>query len=110
MKKVTKQSKAADAAEQWRQNYQNCSRGKWYSEDKRLIYGALIGLGDNPSPEAVNEVVGNTSWTDIRCDNCNEKVDTVIRLSGWGYGDHNDEQVEFCQTCVDTMHRLIHDE
>ena len=73
MEKITRQSKAASTAARWKNNY--FGYAKWFVSDltgldSEKIHRALRALGDNPTPEAVNAVIGNTAWTDIHCEEC----------------------------------------
>lgn len=73
MKKVTRTTKAATAAERWR------IAMRWREGDRHdAIYKKLKTLGDNPTPDAVNMIIGNISWTDCKCDECGTHVKEIM--------------------------------
>jgi hypothetical protein len=59
-------------AERWKAQY--APNENWniqYGEGKRQIYDRLLALDtDNCTAEDVVRIIGNTSWTTIRCDYC----------------------------------------
>ena len=79
MKLITRKGLAAKVAARWKNNY--FTNGEWrYGEGKKEIYLRLEALGLNPTPEDVNKAIGNSSWTDIRCDECGESVEEVLQM------------------------------
>lgn len=95
MNVITNQQLANSAKECWKDQY--CGQRVWYNDDKRLTYEKLVELGDNPSPDDVNEVIGNNSWTLITCSECSESVDSVVIL---GVVDYDSEHVYACKDCL----------
>lgn len=67
---VTRQTLANAAVDRWRGQYSDGHHGA----DKLEILHALEGLGQTPSPEAVNEAIGNKSWTEVpACSGCDAR-------------------------------------
>lgn len=59
MRLITKQYLANIVKDRWKAQYY--TKGEWYAYggDKEVKYNALVALGDNPSPDDVNKVIGN---------------------------------------------------
>lgn len=66
----------------WKDSY--CINGGWAYESsthpKELIYKKLLRLGRNKTKEKVDEIIGNSSWTSLICDECGSYVNAVIEL------------------------------
>jgi hypothetical protein len=73
----TRQAKADGAAARWFKQYW---RKEGMPADKGIIYHALLKLGASPSPDAVDEAIGNTSWTGIDCDACGKRVERAVMV------------------------------
>jgi len=79
---ITRQSRAAEAAQRWKNSYY-LSDGRWSelrSGNSKVVYANLVSLGNNPSPDSVDSAIGNASWTRVHCDECNQDVDAVVQL------------------------------
>ena len=92
MQLITRDYLAKKAAERWRRQYDDF---KHYA-DKEPTYHALVALGDTPSSEAVNLIIGNESWTRLKCDNCDKEVESVIRSNT----DDPHSISDVCSTCL----------
>jgi len=53
----------------------------------------------------IADIIGNDSWTDLKCDECNTKVDTVVQL---GQDEDYDSRTAYvCQECLyDALSKL----
>jgi len=104
MRLITKQDLANIAKDRWKDQY--CRNGSWsiYGSDKEVKYNNLVALGDDPSPDDVNKVIGNNSWTNITCSGCKESVDSVVELGEVGY---DTEYVYTCKDCLTKALELI---
>lgn len=105
MRLITKQNLANIAKDRWKAQYYK--NGEWYTycgDDREITYNNLVALGDNPSPDDVNEVIGNNSWTNITCSECKESVDSVVELGEVGY---DTEYVYVCKDCLTKALELI---
>ncbi len=85
-------------AERWRNSY--FCRGHWSDvrgECADVIYGKLKALGDDPEPDAVDAIIGNTSWTHANCSACGNEVSrALIFTNNGGMG----ETVSLCADCI----------
>lgn len=76
MRVISRKGEAATAAKRWSDTY---SSGK-YGDDKLLILDKLEALGPNPHPDDVDAVIGNKSWTNCYCDECQTAYEQVIEV------------------------------
>lgn len=96
---VTRSKLAGAAAERWHKLYS--SRQYWHSkipsgsQSYHGVWEALVELGPDPEPDAVDSVIGNPSWTKITCDNCTAQV-----FSGVALGSHSDDEYGPCHYCL----------
>jgi hypothetical protein len=94
MRLITRQSLASQAADSWAEQYKNWGFG----EDKINIAHQLRALGENPSPEDVDNVIGNNSWTRTKCHECGaENIDVVEVGEELGYESHT---ANICRPCL----------
>ena len=100
MKILTVQELANTAKDRWRIQY--FYDGSWkHGSDKKTVYENLVSLGDSPTPNQINEVIGNSSWTRLECSECNKEVDTVVVFSSY------DSYFYLCKKCLNKSTRLI---
>jgi len=98
MKLITRAGLARAAAACWKQQYQN-GDGSWkYDSGKEVIYKKLVALGENPSPNDVDSVIGNGSWTDICCYECCVHVDSAMRVGE--ESDYESATALICKPCL----------
>lgn len=91
---------AAHAAEAWHRQYAAAIDGPRRHPDdaKRAdVYGALLALGPTPNPDDVDRIIGNKSWTDNRCDECQAQADTV---QVGQRPDYESRTADLCEACV----------
>jgi len=90
MKVITAETLAAEAYTRWM---------KQYPSDKDGIGEMLLGLGENPNPEDVDNIIGNCSWTSVpRCNECESIVDKVIMLGE--EPDYESYTIFVCDECI----------
>jgi hypothetical protein len=102
MKLITPHTLARTAALRWKGAH-SLSGGwkKIYGVDTGEIFDRLIALGSMPEPEKVDAIIGNTSMTDTRCDECGANRVPVIEL-GQSPGRHCvSRSVHICPRCID---------
>lgn len=97
MKKVTKQSLIDDIAAAWVKQYPN--------DEKKEIADALI-IKKPKTEHEVAEIIGNTSWTENICEECQKDCDTTIQFCGDPFDDHEVICV-LCENCIDNALKLI---
>jgi hypothetical protein len=97
MKLITRKGLAPKVAARWKDTY--FKNGEWrYGEGKEDIYLRLEALGSNPTPEEVNKAIGNSSWTDVRCDECNKYVEEVVQVGE--ELDYESATANICKPCL----------
>lgn len=75
---LTKQHLVNTVDERWKNQYYINSSWDRYGENKLNIYEQLVSLGEVKNPEDIDEIIGNSAWTRLICNNCNEDVDAVF--------------------------------
>lgn len=82
------------APERWAQQYRNTS-----DEHKARITERLLALSpQDRTPEKIDEIIGNTSWTRNVCDECGENHDLLIMIGE--EPDYDARWVELCAGCL----------
>lgn len=97
---------ARGVAERWHDQYRT-GAGGWRELRERNsgdIYHKLLALGDDPSPAAVNVIIGNASWTTLPCSGCGAGSPWLVRF---GDAPFTRDDVQICQACISDAARLI---
>ena len=60
-----------------------------------------MALGHAPSPESVDEVISNRSWTEVRCKECEEVVESAV-VVGYHcpFDSEHDSTALICKRCL----------
>lgn len=104
MRLITIKEEASKAAQHWRKTY--FRDGAWvYNSKKETIYYYLLALGDSPTPDAVNEIIGNDSWTATFCHECGKSVEEVVQVGQ--DPDYDSATASICKPCLITALELI---
>ena len=94
---ILKHPTPIEVAALWKRQY--CAGGSWSTNiagrSSKDIYDAIIDLGLAASPERINAVIGNDSWTRLECDSCHQDKDEVWAIAGDEYSTH------VCRECVE---------
>lgn len=99
MKITTRRQLIQGIAARWLSRYAPFS--KWHGKEE--IYKKLVLLdGDTATCEDVNSAIGNSSWTDLRCDECHKEVDAVIQV-----GEELDYDSATCSLCRDCVEAAL---
>lgn len=98
---VTRQMLASKAAVNWQDQYKT---PQWRHTDKMGTLVELVALGPTPTPEQVNAVIGNSSWTRLVCNQCSKEVDTVIVVGQ--VQDYESSTASLCITCLEQAYNL----
>jgi len=61
------------------------------------ISTALNELSESATVEDVASIIGNTSWTHLKCSRCNEEPGAVVVLS------NDASEFKLCQKCVEEI-------
>ena len=85
MKVTTKKEFLAGVAARWDRQYRlpaaaPTARPNRFLEEQERISTALHALPPDASEADVAVIVGNSSWTKLRCDECWEEVDAVVSV------------------------------
>lgn len=80
-----------------------------YKNDKEKIkIGEQIDLMTNPkSKEEIDKLIGNSSWTTIRCYVCKESVDKLIGIYSSTFEEFDDNYIHICKKCINKAKKLI---
>jgi hypothetical protein len=90
----------------WKQQYDLHFRNGNWPQDKRDIYNNLLKLDFNTCTQAdVAQVIGNKSWTGLKCDECKKDVDWVLHLGD--EPDYESNTVYVCKECVKKAAELL---
>lgn len=93
----TRHSKASEAADAW--EYQ-------YDGDRNGVAAKIRALGKNPAPDAVDAIIGNSSWTRCTCDECDRDVEAVVQ-----FGDeepyYDSDTVWVCRECLELALKMF---
>lgn len=104
MQIITPQILADNAAQAWAEKY---SGNVFHGHDKKIIYQALLALGEHPTPEQVNDAIGNVSWTrPPRCSECGD-IDAGIVVQVGEPPDYESDTAYLCIACVENLYELI---
>lgn len=91
---LTKQHLVNTVDDRWKNQYYINSSWDYYGEDKIEKYEQLVNLGKNKNPEDVDKIIGNSSWTRLKCHNCRNDVEAVFIFGTV------EESCYVCEDCV----------
>lgn len=108
MRLITRKGKATLVAAQWYRNYYR--NYQWMKPNLHLggpeaKYAELLVLGDNPDPDEVDRIIGNTSWTECRCDECNKAFEQVVQVGD--EPDYESSTAKMCKGCLKAALKLL---
>ena len=89
---ITSQSRADGATDRWKDQYQTYNGTD--AAEKQQIGAVLAALGAHPRAEDVDAAIGNSTWTELHCQECHKACNQVIEV-----GD-TQHTVELCETCI----------
>jgi hypothetical protein len=105
MKLITKRSKILEVSSLWDRQY--VGRSKIY-QDKIDIGNRLRKLDLNTvSAKEVDDIIGNGSWTYIRCHECEKSVERAVELGQ--EPDYESSTANVCFMCLQKATLLITD-
>lgn len=90
---ISQQLLAESVAERWRKLYGSSPSTDWKAEVQKQLDSL-----ESPTPEAVNAVIGNNSWTQLSCDSCGRYVDIAVQVGD--ELDYESHTVTLCTSCV----------
>lgn len=104
MKILDRKKLASTACERWARVYDS---GR-YGEDKLLILENLKKLGKNPTPDDVDNIIGNKTWTNLLCSECGEYKEKIIIVGQ--EPNYESSTAYLCNDCVRKAYNLINKE
>lgn len=90
MIKITLQEVIDSVPTRWKHQYARTGM-----TDKLILTRLLEKLIPPLKAEDVNKIIGNSSWTTLKCNECKKYVDTVIQL-----GDEPDYESSTAMVCI----------
>ena len=97
---------AAEVATKWKATYYRDGAGWHYcvgESDK--IYCGLVALPIGASPAQIAKVIGNTSWTDLTCDQCKKSVTLLVTVGD--ERDYESSTADLCKKCITKAFKLM---
>lgn len=99
---ITREQKIENVPKSWAEQYVGyvgCDKSK-----KREKLFELEAAGQL-SQESINETIGNTSWTELRCDNCKKDKDALVRIGD--EPDYDSRWQDLCLDCLGKAQKLL---
>lgn len=91
---ITQRDLIRGLPEKWRRQYPD---GGYYG--RKDVQGKLDALNcETATVEDVAAIIGNTSWTDIHCDACDESVPWIVRVGQ--EPDYESATAHLCGKCL----------
>lgn len=102
MKIITKQASVVPSINYFLNNYRRYSgsNAPFYTKER---FDRISSL--NPSTctvEQFNTALGNTSWTDLKCDECGNNVDMLVQV-----GQEPDYESSTANVCVKCLRKAV---
>ena len=100
MKLITKEGILKNLISRYKQQYPNnmiVIGGRWSDDIIRELE-----LEKPLTEERANEIIGNSSWTRIRCDECNKEVQSVVMVD-----EEPDCESSTAMLCVSCLKKAI---
>lgn len=96
---ITRRDTIRGVVKAWKLQYDDSPHN---DDGKRTILRMLEALDlENVSREAVDGIIGNKAWTELRCHTCDEDNEKVVHLKDTEYYEL------FCEECLTKMLALL---
>lgn len=105
MEIITRNQRAFDAAGRWRELYPD-DNFKTCDGPAGIKRKQLEVLGPSPTPNEVDAVIGNTCWTEVRCDECGSTPDDFVIQVG-DEPDYDSSTVNLCADCIRQLAGMV---
>ena len=93
MELITSKQLAIDTAKRWNTQYSE------YCDTRKRILGKKLATLTNPTPEEINAIIGNASWTTPpKCGECNKQFDYIIKIGE--EQDYESNTAYICRSCL----------
>lgn len=105
MKLITRQNRANTAAARFKSMVHRLGDSPWIeTHTPREIHAKLVALGEHPTPEQVDKVIGSGSWTNITCDSCyTDHLERAVDFDVTG----GEYQTLICEACAKKISALF---
>lgn len=97
--KIFRQPLLDNIAARWDKTYGQ-DRVSTYGEDKKLISEKLHQLIPPVSAEAIDTIIGNSSWTSFRCDVCDKEATELHHFKPTYYDPYENTGLRICLECI----------
>lgn len=100
MKVITRRDLIRNICEKWYRCYWVATYGidEWIHPESEEIYKKLLALDlETCSVEDVDAIIGNSTWTQLHCDECDKNVDKVVLI---GICDEDRDVPQYCSQCI----------
>jgi len=82
----------------WKKSYGPCPDVIGFN-NKKEIYDKLKTLDlEKVSAKAIEKIIGNSTWTDLKCNECNKKCKAVMRVGD--KPDYDSNTAWLCEKCL----------
>lgn len=97
LKIIYKRDRLDGIAQKWRNTY---GHGFYANDpDKQKIQDKLDALAPKQFlPEEADTIIGNSSWTEFKCDLCKQDKDVLMRMGE--EPDYESRWLDCCQECI----------
>lgn len=85
MRFESKRQRVRGVPDRWKHQYYETDDREWYDAEKKRVYEEIkniVGASDDPRAESIDLAIGNSTWTDMRCWECDRVVDAVVIFEG----------------------------
>ena len=99
MKIMTPQTLAREARAKWDEQYKHASNDNHLRTWAPAVAARLAALGENPSPQQVNDAIGNDRWTQPpSCSECDSESAAIVQVGE--EPDYESSTAWLCRDCV----------
>lgn len=104
MNLLTERDMIRSVARRWRYQYSKLHNGMPIHPFKLGMLSDLEALNvETCTADDVKDVIGNYSWTELRCEECGNHVKSVVIIGG----SLGSKSIYLCLECVAAAHGLI---
>jgi len=104
------QDKLDNTATRWYDQYYNKSLNEWiYGKNKKEIYKNLKVLKKPVKASDIDAIIGNSSWTEHKCQACDTTKEALIFLEGKYFNGYEGPNFLICKECLEKALNIIKD-
>ena len=98
MRLILKSDIVAAAPQRWADAYRGYETRWRGGTDKQETTKALAALPPGFTAEQVNQIIGNNSWTENKCDECDMDAPVLVRIGD--APDYDARWMDLCPNCI----------